>query len=430
MKQIEITSFIFKQIDHLIEGGWKTLINKVKILVDILINKIKPLKYLTFLPFIIMIRLISPIIIIRCGPLFSDRIGHFSANTEIYYIEKFILNKISNYKDIFFTRIPISNNQLLRMWKRNIQIETIAKYLYHCNRLIPGGNKHSISLVNYGDRDTNGLLSKYPNSIYFTKSEELTGEVYLKRKGLISNQKFVCFHNREDLYIKKLDAIAYRNNPKSKGSNKHDYRNSNINNSVDAIKMLSSKKYYIFRMGVLSKNKLNVINSNIVDYANNGDRTEFLDIYLSSKCRFMVSDPSGIEATAMIFRKPIVHINMIPIEYASTYVNNCLFIPKLLWMKKTKSLMKFKDIYESGIGQFYHTKLYDNYGIEVIENSNDEIHDVVYEMESRLNGSWMDDDYSISLQNKFWNDFPQSDLHGKIKARIGSAFLKKYNYLL
>ena len=77
------------------------------------------------LVFVIFVRLISPIIVIRWHAIISSRIGHFAENLNIYLSEKKIgLHKLKGkiIFDLFYFGPAISNFQLAKMWKRQIVI--------------------------------------------------------------------------------------------------------------------------------------------------------------------------------------------------------------------------------------------------------------------------------------------------------------------
>ena len=60
--------------------------------------------YILLLPIILLIRLISPIILIRFGELMSSRIGHLAANTELYLCEKETsINKLNIFYIVIFS---------------------------------------------------------------------------------------------------------------------------------------------------------------------------------------------------------------------------------------------------------------------------------------------------------------------------------------
>lgn len=92
--------------------------------------------------------------------------------------------------------------------------------------------------------------------------------------------------------------------------------------------------------------------------------------------------------------------------------------------------MTFKEIYESGAGRFLRTEQYEELGIELIENTPDEILDVSMEMHQRLNCTWETTGEDEVLQKRFWDMFPKSELHGEFRARIGAEFLRQNSALL
>ena len=77
------------------------------------------------------------------------------------------------------------------------------------------------------------------------------------------------------------------------------------------------------------------------------------------------------------------------------------------------------------------TSDYESKGIKLIENTPEEIRDVVMEMTDRLNGTWQLHEDDEALQRRFWEIFPIDavgakgrPLHGEIRARFGAHFLR------
>ena len=87
--------------------------------------------------------------------------------------------------------------------------------------------------------------------------------------------------------------------------------------------------------------------------------------------------------------------------------------------------MKFKEIIESGAGYFYHSDDFLNHGIELIENSPEEISEVVIEMDKRLDGTWEDSDEDELMQKKFWDLFPIDNENKVFRCRIGRNYLRE-----
>ena len=131
--------------------------------------------------------------------------------------------------------------------------------------------------------------------------------------GIKKNQKIICIAIRDGLYLKK----KY---PNSK-FNYHDHRNENIKNFILAINYLTKNKYFVIRMGSLTKNKINYKHKNFLDYSRSKHRSDFMDLFISSKCDLFISNNTGVDAFGILFRKPILHIGSIPVGAISTYSN-------------------------------------------------------------------------------------------------------------
>ena len=382
---------------------------------------------IVFIPFVILVRIIKPFVVIRFGQLVSSRIGHFALNTELYlcYQEKY--RKSTKNCDFLYLQYPISNQQLLKMSKRCLNIYGFVRGIDFANKFLPGGSSHIIEFPS--DRDLYLLSSTNPH-LYLTLSEKKKGYSFLKKLN-IKDKEYICFHVRDPMYLRRLVLTLRRTiHPSKLTSRRHDYRNSDIVNCLPAMERLAEMKYHIFRMGDAVEKELISQNTRIIDYANNGMRSEFLDIFLSVNCRYFVSASSGMNAIPIIFGVPLLVINLIPLEYIPFNQEETIFIPKKLWFIDEHRFMKFGEIFESGAGRFLHTEQHEKMGVEVIENTPEEIRDAVLEMEARLNGTWEEEKENDELQRQFWEIFPRSELHGKIRSRIGADFLRHYSELL
>ena len=74
--------------------------------------------------------------------------------------------------------------------------------------------------------------------------------------------------------------------------------------------------------------------------------------------------------------------------------------------------------------------------IEVVENSAEEILDLVTEMNARLDGEWNETEEDIELQNKFqelykqWYEQEGYSENAVLRAKVGALFLRKNPFLL
>ena len=105
--------FIKRQLKIIYKGGLIVYLSKFfKIILKIPI-------YLIFLPFLTLVRIISPFYIIRFNELYNSRIGHLAANTELYLceIDAHINTPNKLYYDIFYlSELPTCNIFLLNKY--------------------------------------------------------------------------------------------------------------------------------------------------------------------------------------------------------------------------------------------------------------------------------------------------------------------------
>lgn len=374
-------------------------------------------------PFVIVgsliIILIRPIYFIRFGFLFAAKIGPLSALPEINLCEKEYSIQEKNSFDIYGIRKSdfICNSQLYKMWRRKLRVWNKSIYFYNVLNFLPGGKKHIIKPTNFS-RDVHGLLQKSKKHISFLKEEEILGERLLDQMGL-KDKKFVLMINRSQRYLDEVHNFNIN-------FNYHSYRNSSINLLLPAAQMLTEHGYHILRVGHLVGDKVISSNKKIIDYDNEGYRTEFLDVYLASKCEYIFGTDTGYFAIpGWNFRKPILYVNFSQFEYLEPWMSSWLMIFKKYWLIKEKRFMKINEILSSGFGRFHRTQEFKSAGVELIDNSENEIIDVNIEMKNRLEGTWVESEEDKSLQKNFWAHFKNSDLHGNFLGKIGSKFLKE-----
>ena len=131
----------------------------------------------------------------------------------------------------------------------------------------------------------------------------------------------------------------------------------------------------VIRMGSVVKDVMQTDNPGIIEYACRGFRTELLDIYLSAKCLFFINGASGIQSLPMVFRRPIIHSEHVPLEYVMSWSSKSITIFKKYWLKNEHRLMTFREIIESGAGRYVYGQNYEEYGIQLIDNTAEEIAD-------------------------------------------------------
>ncbi|MBK8870709.1 MAG: TIGR04372 family glycosyltransferase [Elusimicrobia bacterium] len=406
--------FFVNQFNQIRKGGRPAFFQRIWNLTGLLLAVVP----------VVLIRLLRPFVLIRLGRLESRRIGHFISDPEFYLSEKECGMQPLRTIDIFCYAAWICNKQIKKMCDRALHTTRVFRHMYRVNQLLPGGKPHTISIITaerHNSRDVLGLLRKTPVHLKLTAQEEKRGMRELQAFGVPEGGPFVCFHARDSVYLNTVMPgfdFSY-----------HDYRDSEILNYLQAAEELTRRGYFVFRMGAHIGKKLPTGNPMIIDYASHW-RTDFMDIYLAAKCRFFLGCSSGIDFVATIYRRPIAYVNVLPFELVPSWGPEDLFIPKKLRLIRENRFMSFQEILTSGAGKFSSTQDYSRRGIQVVENSPNEIADLTTEMDERLKGTWNILEEDKELQKRFWSLFKFSKVHGEILSPVGAVFLRQNRQLL
>ena len=237
--------------------------------------------------------------------------------------------------------------------------------------------------------------------------------------------KFVCLNVRDSAYLS------------GPSWDYHSYRDSNIENYILAAETLANRGYYVLRMGAKVNQELKSYHSKIIDYATNGMRNDFMDIFLGARCHFAISTGSGWDAIPEIFRRPIAYVNYGPAGFFPSFSEKNLGIIRHHVLEPENRELSLSEIFSNKVGFCLRTSDYERQNIRLLENTSEEIRDVVVEMDERLSGTWVgekDDDF---LQIKFWEMFQicttpscaGRHLHGQFKSRFGAQFLRNPKFL-
>lgn len=369
-----------------------------------------------------ILKILRPVVHIRVGNLIYTRIGHLAANTEMY-LRKRKRDKISRREWHVFISGKPANEQLFKMIKRQIPVITnpIGFWMYWVVRQFTKGSDMWIDLPNPHYFHEVGEISP---QLKFTTEEENRGKQLLKNMGIESGKFFVCFHVRDKAYLDKQ--LAFRSRQEW---SYQDYRDCDIRNYLPAVKYLASLGMFVLRMGHTVERPLNASNPRIIDYAMQY-RSDFGDIYLNAKCKFFLASDGGLSSIPWIFNVPVAYANGIPPLAAAGWRKEDVYIPKKLWLRDEKRFLTFPEILERGVDKWFRTHLYAQAGIEIIENTPEEILALVQEMMARLNGTWATTKGDEDLQRRYWEILPPGHRCYGNGSRLGAEFLRQNQELL
>ena len=275
--------------------------------------------------FVLVLRLLNPVWKIRVGYLLSHRIGHFVINGAEYVLNKKVAKNARSSILVTWNDQGISNIFWKNIVSRNAKISgRWLKHLIIWNKRVPGWQCNVYSEGCKDDEvDPEMNLIRHDLRLKFTDKEMCEGRAYLKHFGWREGEPYVCLQVRDNAYGNKFLNRA--------DLDEHNYRNADINEFFDSVSWLAANDIWILRMGKLVETKIEINkNLKVIDYANDINKSDFLDVWLFANCTGVISTSSGIDNLAHVYRKPTLFVNCLPFNDIP-YYSDCIFAPKKLF---------------------------------------------------------------------------------------------------
>jgi putative glycosyltransferase (TIGR04372 family) len=373
-----------------------------------------PLLFLLF-----TLRVLLPSLKITVYKIRTSRIGHQISDIEVYLRKQSLLPEQDRETPIFLTTDP-ANHQLLKMVRRRVPMlpSKLATNAFDALKKISafGGLLQNLP----GHLQPQVLVENTRKQLSFTPEEIQKGEHLLEKIGIPKGAPYLCFISREKIFLQTTD-------PKMDYSY-HDYRDCSIENYMPAIETLTAKGLWAVRLGTIVSQPLQTTNERIIDYATK-HRSDFGDIFLATHCKFYIGAGTGMIMVSSFSEVPTVSCNMAPMGQAP-YRSADIFILKKYWDTQKRRLLTFREIISMGADRWDRTEQYEKAGIELIENTPDEILEAGLEMNARLDGAWVPQPEDEELQEKYRALWRKGHVVEGFKSRVGAAFLRKHRNLL
>jgi len=384
-------------------------------------------------PIVYFIRGLRPLLLLRFGVFSADRIGAFAPDAQGYLLTQNRNLSRSWTFDFIGVRRPISNLQLLKMLARQIRVLPGAWLWLLLDRACLFWTRGSLHHANTGvSLDHWSQFLNYPALLHFTSSEKLAGKNLLQSLGIPSEAPWVCIHNRDSKYLDTKVAASQFAPEKSWGY--HNYRDFSAQSMLLAAEELTKRGYFVLRMGAVVAEPLISTNPKIVDYASTPLRSDFADIFLLAHCAAYLGSDSGIATVPIIFCRPVIYINW-PLDVVTilTFQGPLIFITKHLYHRATKRHLGIREVFVRKLINAGDSRLYEEAGVDVVDNTPEEICELAVELDKRLKGTWRPQVHDEQLQLQFWDIFRQHcapEHIGSAQPRIGTAFLRQHRYLV
>ena len=334
-------------------------------------------------------------------------------------------NKTGRVWVIALYPIDYPNKQLAKMYRRHVSIlGKRPRWITESARFV--WPIFGILKKRVKDRSQNKyiLWNAGKPTLCFTAGEAIKGMNLEKDLGLSEGKPYVCFAIPSRKYRELVD---YKQNEHVIGP-KEDLLTSipDLESYFPVIQDLVSKEIAVVRMGVHEQFALpQNLGASAIDYAFL-NRSEFGDMWLSSRCLFYITGGSGAWWLGSIFGKSAVATDCY--ELRGTYGSSDLFIPQLSKFKNDGEIAKFDWMIKNQGWAFDQNRLVSDY--EIVKNTPHQIIDVTTEMLMRIDGTWKETEEDKTLQERFRRVQEKLRTGDQTSARIGAKFLREHQYLL
>ena len=245
----------------------------------------------------------------------------------------------------------------------------------------------------------------------------------------VNNLKFVCLIVRDSRYLK----LKYP-------QGNWDYHNSRDRDIKDFNKLcehITTYDYHLFRMGSEVEEKLISKNEKIIDYANSKNKSDFLDVYLASRCDYLISSGLGYDALGVLFKKYILFLDIMPLMGMNFFYSNALTTLTKYFSIDNNKYLSLQNIFDQNLESLstYDDLKKKNIKLEKSDgNDYDDYFDELYQIKNNI---YKFSKFEDELHNEFVNilskNFKKKGYFknmSQIKIRISPKFLLKNQYLL
>lgn len=191
------------------------------------------------------------------------------------------------------------------------------------------------------------------------------GDNWMRSNGIDPADPFVLLHVRDAGYLPE--------------KSHHLFRCASIENYRAAVDRLVGGGYRVFRLGDPSNPSLDHPSSKVIDVPHHDGYAPFLDVYLSARCAFAVNQASGPEALVRAFGRPALTVNLM-LEHLRLPLVDDLLVFKRIRCGVGSDALSYRQMLEAGLPAFGTSLQFEEVGLAVEENSDDEIDAAVAEM--------------------------------------------------
>lgn len=252
--------------------------------------------------------------------------------------------------------------------------------------------------------------------LHLKEDHRQRGWQILQKYGCPEESWFVTLHVRESGFTGETDVPP------------NDHRNSNVETFLPAINFLTSQGGWVVRIGDPTMKRLPPM-ENVIDYAHDPNKEEFMDLFLCSENLFYLGTSSGPCMIPPAFGRKCAIANLEIIGGRPFYFGN-IFMPKLLAHRKDGRLLSFPEAMARESKYCFHSNVHYAEGLRFIDNQEDEIRAMTEEMWKQEMGQPGADPEAQGWQDRFDQLGREYGATYGTNSRISAYFIRKYRHLL
>ena len=299
------------------------------------------------------------------------RYGHLALEPEIFLAEQEIIKESSTSRRRvinIWSLGPVakqSNRYLASKWKQELLVfpSWLISSLHSVGSFFPILKLSEPKLSVTGSM--NGL--DQTASHVSLKAEELEeGKKRLVEIGINPDKPYVCLIVRDGGHYKSKGEIE---------SAGYEFLNFDINNFSGVAEALIESGFQVIRMGSGSERPFTSKPDGVIDYALSKNRSEFLDVFIAATCEFAVSTQTGPDAVCMLFRRPVLYVDVT--SYCQFFFGSKIATWSPVRLQKNGKLLNLSEIVNSEIAWFKDPNSFSINGISQQKSSNNELRELV-----------------------------------------------------
>lgn len=357
---------------------------------------------------------------IRILNVFAARVGHLALEVDCFIKEGILAGRLPCRGLILAPpSANVANKSLLEYWAKYVHVLRspllcrLLKKLTNYRLAVHSVHDYVIAM-NRTSRSPaiQAQWGNRPPLVQLTQEHLTRGSASLLALGVPLGKPFVAVHCREPGYA-PLESL-------------NNLRDVDVHNYLPAIEALVERGYWVIRLGDPTMKPLPSM-PGVIDYAHHPMRSDWFDLYLCANAAFILGSASGPCQMATICGVPCATANQVPLAVAYSHGPRDISIPKLFWARRLGRYLTFEELMNGPLGSARFTPQFEEAGVEVIENSPEDIRELALEMEDYVSGRVAytpdDEDRQERLRRLFR---PGHYCYGST-ARIGRDFLRRYD---